>query len=932
MKLHSYSSTWVTRATLLALAALLLTTPGFGQTTSQPTPVWRAKEEVKPFTKAAPPKPQPASLIENLTPTEVVRLEAPDLTTVLAEDAAAQGSAKKPQRIGIKRPLPTPVESAKTANGSTAWLELRNGNRLRVFTLQSAEAVAIRIHFEALVLPAGATLLVFNADRPAEVCGPYDAAFGPRVTVECLVPPGADTAKVRFQVREIIHGYVPQAKLAKPSAGIAPKGAGACNLDVTCSPEWIQTSGAVAGLGTIGWAGELWCTGCLVADADTNTFTDYFLTANHCVPNQTDANTLEFYWFYQTTNCNGAAPSPSSVPRTSGGADYIAGSIGEVGNDFTFLRLRQDTPANVTYAGWSSTPLVSDQPVIVIHHPQGDFKRISFGNQVGADSDSDFWAILWHDGTTEPGSSGSPLFNENHEIVGQLYGGAAACTNLTGTDVFGRFDVTFPVIQNWLLSQPVVVANDDFTNALTVNGSTGTTNASSAGATKQAGEPNHADSTGGMSIWFQWTAPATGPYRFDTLGSGFDTLLAVYTGSVVTDLTLVAQNDDISTSDGIYSSLVSFNASAGSIYWIAVDGYGGSGGLATLNWARWNDNFADALILTGSAGDAGGLNVSATKQTGEPNHAGNTGGASIWYQWTAPASGTVTFDTEGSSFDTLLAVYTGTAVGSLTPIASNDDIVNGNIFSRVTFPATAGTTYQIAVDGYSGSYGLVLLTYYQPGPPPSNPPANNNFAAAQALTGSSGTVSGSNRLATKEAGEPTHADTPGGKSIWYQWTAPGDGQATLDTIGSDFDTVLAVYTGSAVNTLTAVASNDDFAPDSRASQVSFDATAGTTYRIAVDGYQTDSGTVREGAVTLNWSQALPPTPPDLSSPQVLPNGQFQMTVNGVAGRTYAIDHSTSFSGWTELGTVTLSGATGTFTDTTAPGQAVRFYRARVVTP
>ena len=1073
MKSRSYSQTCAARGIPLALAALLLTLPAFGQTVPQPAPVWRAREEVKPFTKAAPPKPQPASVVENLTPTEVVRLEAPDLTTLLAEDAAAQGSAQKPQRIGIKRSLPTPIESDKSANGIPGWQQLKSGQQLRVFTLESAEAVAIRIHFEKLALPAGATLLVFNADNPAEVCGPYDAAFaggrdefwsesvfGSRVTVECLLPAGVETARVRFQVREIIHGYVPLEKLAKRPAGIAPKAAGACNNDVTCSPDWIQTSHAVAGLGTIGQAGELWCTGCLVADTDTNTFIDYFLTANHCVGSQAEANTLEFYWFYQTSTCDGAAPNPATVPRTSGGADYLAGATADAGNDFTFLQLRQDAPANVTYAGWSSTPLVNAQSVIVVHHPQGDFKRISFGNQVG--SDSDLWEILWNDGTTEPGSSGSPLFNANHEIVGQLYGGGAACTNMTATDFFGRFDVTFPQVQGWLLGLPP--DNDHFANALTLTGPSGVVRGSSVGATKEPGEPDHAGNAGGHSVWYRWTAPLTGQVRFATLGSGFDTTLAVYTGGSVSALTEIASNNDsvgtnsvvtfaatagttysiaVDGYNGAYglvnlswfpwndrfadafvltgavgsvsglnvgatkepgepshagnagghsiwyrwtapatrrfrfdtlgsdfntllavyigssvngltaiasndnatstttSSAVAFNATAGTTYSIVVDGNGGATGTFYLSWYNWNDNFADALVLNGSTGDVSGSNVGATREASEPTHPDNAGGASVWYRWTAPASGTVTFDTEASGIDSLLAVYTGAAFGSLTLIDSNDDLdfAGGIYTSRVIFNATAGTTYRIAVDGYRdtttpgsvASQGFVLLTWNQPGSPGS-PPANNDFAAAQVLDGVSGTVPGSNRLATKETGEPNHAGTTGGQSIWYRWTASADGQATLDTIGSDFDTVLAVYTGGAVNSLTAVASNDDASNASRASQVSFAAAAGTTYRIAVDGYRTQSGTVREGALGLNWSQAVPPTPPDLSDPQVLANGQFRLTVNGVVGRVYAIESSSTLSGWTQLGTVTNTSAASTFTDTTAAGQSQRFYRAWTVSP
>src|SRR5205085_2655969 len=98
-------------------------------------------------------------------------------------------------------------------------------------------------------------------------------------------------------------------------------------------------------------------------------------------------------------------------------------------------------------------------------------------------------------------------------------------------------------------------------------------------------------------------------------------------------------------------------------------------------------------------------------ETAEPNHAGNAGGHSVWYAWTAPASGTLTADTAGSGFDTLLATYTGASVSALTavPSGSNDDNPAGGQSSIVTFPVTAGATYNFAVDGYGGVTGTYNL-------------------------------------------------------------------------------------------------------------------------------------------------------------------------------------------------------------------------------
>lgn len=128
---------------------------------------------------------------------------------------------------------------------------------------------------------------------------------------------------------------------------------------------------------------------------------------------------------------------------------------------------------------------------------------------------------------------------------------------------------------------------------------------------------------------------------------------------------------------------------------------------------RDNDNFANRETLAGRWGHVRDSNVQATREGGEPNHVGNSGGKSVWWSWRALATGTVVFHTQGSNFDTLLAVYTGTRVNALTLVQDNDDYAPPNRSSRVQFPARAGITYQIAVDGYNGATGSIVLNWGQ---------------------------------------------------------------------------------------------------------------------------------------------------------------------------------------------------------------------------
>ncbi len=568
-------------------------------------------------------------------------------------------------------------------------------------------------------------------------------------------------------------------------------------------------------------------------------------------------------------------------------------------------------------------------------------------------------------------------------------------------------------------------ANDNFASAQVISASSGTVTGNNVAATKEPGEPNHAGNAGGKSIWYSWTAPSGGAWTFNTAGSTFATLLAVYTGSSVGNLAPVAS--DI-TVPGTNTSSVTFAATAGTIYQIAVDGFLGdagegapsavaASGTVVLNWnlsaslapqiasfspasgragdgvsiagvnfegatgvtfngttasftvvsdqqitttvpsgaatgpiqivkpggaafsasvftvptGPGNDNFADAQVITGNAGTLTGSNVGASKEPGEPNHAGNSGGASVWYAWTAPASGTWRFDTSGSSFNTLLAIYTGASVDALSVVASNANF-NGSDTSEVIFDAVGGTPYQIAIDGYNGAVGnlvlnwaatagLPIITGFAPasgGPgspitingtgftgvnivyfdgvsavftpnsaaqiigvvPPNastgpisvttpngtsqttsnfvvaiNPPLNDNFSNGTVIAGPIVTVTGSNAGATREPGEPEIAGNPGGSSVWWTWTAPSNGTYTVTTRDSAFATLLGVYTGASVSALTTIADNEEGPNTGTASLVTFTATAGVVYQIAVDGFNGATG-----GIVLS---IYPTTPPQL---------------------------------------------------------------------
>ncbi len=209
-----------------------------------------------------------------------------------------------------------------------------------------------------------------------------------------------------------------------------------------------------------------------------------------------------------------------------------------------------------------------------------------------------------------------------------------------------------------------------------------------------------------------------------------------------------------------------------------------------------NDNFANAttITLSGNSAQLSGTSVGATKEPGEPGHANEPGGHSVWWNWTATSNGTVTVDTAGSNFDTLLGVYTGTLVSALTTVASNDDVDPGVIrTSALTFAATSGTTYYIAVDGWGADSGSVVLNlnFVQP-----TPPSITGQPASQTV------FAGSNvQFSVSASGTPT---------LTFQWQRLPAGGATWSNL-SDAGAYSATATATlSVSAVTTVMSGDQF--------------------------------------------------------------------------------------------------------------------------
>ena len=353
-------------------------------------------------------------------------------------------------QIGFERPLPQPIVVNRATVSKAEWRVLSNGWRGWSAQISSPGALGLRVHLEALALPPGSRIFVYastNAAANPTVISPETVRtntevwaptiFSDSVVVEAQVPPGADVSSPAFSVTGVSHIYrLPAPKVLK---------VGGCEKDVTCYPAWANEAAGVALIDFLDGGVEFVCTGCLLSDGFTNSPANFFLTAHHCITSPAVASTMEAFWFFQTSTCNGVPPDLTTVPMTGPGATLLATSTR---SDFSFLLLNTNPPDGVEFLGWTTALPTDTETVTVIHHPMGDYKRISFGHVAGANPN--FWFVQWFAGVTEEGSSGSPLLNANHQVIGQLFGGSSSCANPSGMDQFGRFDVTYKTIQRWL--------------------------------------------------------------------------------------------------------------------------------------------------------------------------------------------------------------------------------------------------------------------------------------------------------------------------------------------------------------------------------------------------------------------------------------------------------------------------------------------------
>lgn len=359
------------------------------------------------------------------------------------------------------------VVNLSTASHGT-WEQLDAAWSLWRLRVQAPASSHINLGLAQCKLPSTARLMFYSRDyqnmlRPfaAEDVSPEGELWTPVVGgEEMVIEVYVQTAQVPQVNLNLVHvgsGY--RFFGAGPEALGTDGGSGSCNVDVVCSQgaAWVAEIPAIAAIST---GGSVFCTGFMV----NNTAQDgrnFFMTANHCGITSGNAASLVCYWNYQRAVC-GAGTGPLTMFNT--GATFRSSYST---SDFTLVELNTTpNPAwGITYAGWNRGTGDATS-ACGIHHPSGDDKKISFENQATTTTSysgtatpgngSHVRVIDWDTGTTEGGSSGSPLFDQNHRVIGQLHGGGAACGN-NSSDWYGRFSMSWTGggsntsrLSNWL--------------------------------------------------------------------------------------------------------------------------------------------------------------------------------------------------------------------------------------------------------------------------------------------------------------------------------------------------------------------------------------------------------------------------------------------------------------------------------------------------
>ncbi len=393
----------------------------------------------------------PVALVADVQPVSLIPVIRTEPVNV---DKARQEDSEN-ETLGLPPRFALPEYHDLTPETAGVWEDLDERWVLWRQRIEAPGAVSVNLGFTRYRLPKGGRLALYPADmktpddprmswvfteRNNEAHGELwtPVVLASDVIVELLLP-RESRHDYELQLQSVNKGY------RYFGEDLADK-SGTCNIDVVC-PEGADWWSEINSVGVYTLNGSWTCSGAMINNTAEDQ-TPYFLTANHCSVNTGNDQTMVVYWNFQSPVCG--QQGGGSLANFQTGATFLATSST---SDFCLVELNAaPAPAwGVTYSGWNRAS-TNPSSAIAIHHPSTDEKSISFEDdpvtttsylQNAVPGDGSHVRITdWDLGTTEPGSSGSPLYNPDHQIIGQLHGGYAACGN-DESDWYGRISVSW---------------------------------------------------------------------------------------------------------------------------------------------------------------------------------------------------------------------------------------------------------------------------------------------------------------------------------------------------------------------------------------------------------------------------------------------------------------------------------------------------------